>query len=80
MTRAQAVLEIFCSQSHRLTMGKSKKKRQKKWHNSALKSPTEKKLERVFMKHYALSICLSLKITWKQGCFTTQSAKVEKGR
>ena len=27
------------------------------------------KLERVFMKHYAPNICLSLKITWKQGCF-----------
>ena len=27
------------------------------------------KLERVFMKHYAPNTCLSLKITWKQGCF-----------
>ena len=32
------------------------------------------------MKHYAPNICLSLKITWKQGCFTIPIAKVGKGR
>ena len=32
-------------------------------------SQIKEKLERVFMKHYAPNICLSLKITWKQGCF-----------
>ena len=37
-------------------------------------------LELVFMKHYAPNICLPLKITWKQCCFTIKNAKVGKGR
>ena len=30
------------------------------------------------MKHYAPNICLPLKITWKQDCFTQQNAKSER--
>ena len=37
-------------------------------------------LERLFMKQYAPNICLSLKITWNQNCFTMQISKVVKGR